>query len=97
MKKITLLAAACALFFAPAAVAQEAQEVQYVEDATQGYLMNSFKDNWFITAQGGVNVYFSHHDVSATSRIVSPPTPPSMSASGSLPSGVPALALTTSL
>ena len=63
MKKITLLAAACALFFAPAAVAQEAQEVQYVEDATQGYLMNSFKDNWFITAQGGVNVYFSHHDV----------------------------------
>ena len=63
MKKITLLAAACALFMAPAAVAQQAQEVQYVEDATQGYLMNSFSNNWFITAQGGVNVYFSKHDI----------------------------------
>lgn len=63
MKKITLLASACALFVAPSLFAQEAQEVQYVEDATQGYLMNSFKDNWFITAEGGVNVYFSKHDV----------------------------------
>lgn len=62
MKKITLLASVCALFCAQSLVAQEAQEVQYVEDPTQGYLLNDFKDNWFITAQGGVNVYFSRHD-----------------------------------
>jgi outer membrane protein OmpA-like peptidoglycan-associated protein len=63
MKKITLLASVCALFMAPALVAQETQEVQYVEDATQGYLINSFKDNWFITAQGGVDMYFSARDI----------------------------------
>ena len=62
MKKITLLASVCALFMAPSLFAQESQEIQYVEDASQGYLMNSFKDNWFITAQGGVNVYFSKYD-----------------------------------
>ena len=70
MKKITLLAAACALFAAPAAVAQveeivdvvSVQEVQYVEDPTQGLLLNRFKDNWFVTLQGGANIYFSHHD-----------------------------------
>ena len=70
MKKITLLAAACALFAASNAAAQveevvdvTVQEVQFVEDPTQGLLLNRFKDNWFITLQGGVNVYFSHHDV----------------------------------
>ena len=62
MKKITLLASVCALFMAPSLVAQEAQEVQYVEDATQGYLINDFKDNWFIPAQGGVNFYVSSRD-----------------------------------
>lgn len=62
MKKITLLACACALF-GQSLAAQEAQKVQYVEDATQGWLINSFKDNWFITAQGGIDTYFSHHDV----------------------------------
>lgn len=63
MKKITLLASLCALFMAPSLAAQEeAQDVQYVEDATQGYVMNSFKDNWFITVQGGANVYFSRFD-----------------------------------
>ena len=61
MKKITLFACACALS-AMTAVAQQAQEVQYVEDPTQGYLINNFKSNWFITAQGGINAYFSHHD-----------------------------------
>ena len=70
MKKITLLAAAFALFGAANAAAQveevvdvTVQEIQYVEDPTQGLLLNRFKDNWFITLQGGVNVYFSHHDV----------------------------------
>ena len=60
MKKITLLAAACALLAAPA---MTAQETQYVEDASQGHLLNSVKDNWFVTVQGGVNVNFSRHDV----------------------------------
>lgn len=61
MKKITLLACACALS-GMSLVAQEAQEVQYVEDPSQGYLVNNFSSNWFITAQGGINAYFSHHD-----------------------------------
>jgi len=61
MKKITLLACAFALS-GMSLMAQQAQEVQYVEDPTQGYLINPFKSNWFITAQGGVNAYFSHHD-----------------------------------
>jgi len=67
MKKITFFASVCALFLAPSLAAQEAvveevQDVQYVEDATQGCVMNSFKDNWFITLQGGANVYYSKHD-----------------------------------
>ena len=69
MKKITLLAAAFALFGIASASAQveevvdvTVQEIQYVEDPTQGLLLNRFKDNWFITVQGGVNVYFSHDD-----------------------------------
>lgn len=70
MKKITFLAGLCALFFAPTLAAQETvveevvnvQDVQYVEDPTQGYVMNSFWDNWFITGQVGANVYFSKHD-----------------------------------
>ncbi|MEE1206858.1 MAG: hypothetical protein UHP27_01650 [Muribaculaceae bacterium] len=62
MKKATLLAMACALFMGTTAFAQEAQETQYVEDPSQGYLFNSFKDNWFITAEGGAGVYFSHGD-----------------------------------
>lgn len=61
MKKITLLALAISMA-APALLAQQPQEVTYVEDASQGYLFNRFKDNWFITAEGGANVYFSHGD-----------------------------------
>lgn len=64
MKKITLLASLCALFMAPQLVAQEAQEVQYVEDPSQGVLVNDFKSNWFITLQGGANMYFSSADKS---------------------------------
>lgn len=56
MKK-ALLAVGCALFMGQALVAQEAaQEITYVEDQTQGYVFNRFKDNWFITAEGGVNI-----------------------------------------
>lgn len=55
---------ACALFVGVNAFCQEAQpqEITYVEDPSQGYLFNRFKDNWFITAEGGANIYFSHGD-----------------------------------
>lgn len=59
MKKITLLACACALFLAPAV---NAQEVQYVEDPAQGYIFNRMQDNWFIQATGGVGVMMSYKD-----------------------------------
>ena len=42
-----------------------AQEVTYVEDCSQGLLMNRAKDNWFITAQGGTNIQFGHNDIKA--------------------------------
>ena len=59
MKKITLLACACALFLAPAV---NAQEVQYVEDPAQGYIFNRMQDNWFIQAEGGIGVMMSKYD-----------------------------------
>ncbi len=63
MKKITLIASLCAIFMAPSLFAQEAQEVQYVEDETQGYVINDFKDNWFMTLGLGANFYVSKHDI----------------------------------
>ncbi len=63
MKRTTLLAIACACLCGGSALAQEQQqEVVFVEDAQQGYLVNRFRDNWFITAEGGANVLFSHRD-----------------------------------
>ena len=61
MKKIFLTF--LGLFLSTAAFAQEpAQEVTYVEDPAQGYLFNRFRDNWFITAEVGGNIYFSPED-----------------------------------
>lgn len=62
MKK-TLLALACAVCLGQGMVAQNAQEVVFTEDPSQGYLFNRFKDNWFITAEGGGNIFFSPGDV----------------------------------
>lgn len=62
MKKSVLLglvALAGGLFSA------NAQEVTYVEDCSQGYLMNKATDNWFMTVQGGSNVLFGKDDVHA--------------------------------
>lgn len=62
MKKsvlFTLVALAGGLFSA------NAQEVTYVEDCSQGYLMNKATDNWFMTLQGGSNVLFGKDDVHA--------------------------------
>lgn len=61
MKKSYLLALGCAML-AGTAVAQNAQEVTYVEDPSQGYLLNKFSDNWFIQAEGGVAVGFTEDD-----------------------------------
>ncbi|MDD6889491.1 MAG: OmpA family protein [Bacteroidales bacterium] len=61
MKK-SLLALACALFVGQGLLAQTSQEVTYVEDPSQGYLFNQFKDNWFVSAEVGGNVFFSPSD-----------------------------------
>jgi outer membrane protein OmpA-like peptidoglycan-associated protein len=62
MKK-SILALACGAMLGQSMVAQSAQEVTYKEDPSQGYLLNGFKDNWFVTAEGGVNILFSPNDV----------------------------------
>ena len=63
MKKIvSLFLAAGAVFGAATATAQE---VTYVEDCSQGLLLNRNQDNWFITARGGANMLISHNDVKA--------------------------------
>ncbi|MCH5345998.1 MAG: hypothetical protein J1E63_02745, partial [Muribaculaceae bacterium] len=61
MKKSSILGVACALLIGGQAVAQTtAATVTFVEDPAQGYLFNKFHDNWFISAEGGANVLFSH-------------------------------------
>lgn len=59
MKKSTLLGLVAALFMGQSAMAQSAQEISYVEDPAQGYLLNSFSDNWFVSVEGGMNYYFN--------------------------------------
>lgn len=55
MKKSAILAFAAAVMLGQNVVAQNnVKEITYVEDATQGYLINSFSSNWFITLQGGI-------------------------------------------
>lgn len=63
MKKVALFALGCATLFGASNI--KAQEVSYVEDCSQGLLINPMKSNWFITAQGGANVLFSNHDTEA--------------------------------
>lgn len=60
MKKFAILALVGASVLAAGNV--NAQEVTYVEDCTQGLLINRMQDNWFVTAEGGANVFFSNHD-----------------------------------
>lgn len=62
MKKATLIAIAATALVGTSAMAQEAQEVQYTTDPEQGLLINRFRDNWFIQAEGGANVLFSTDD-----------------------------------
>lgn len=57
MKKSTILGLVTALFMGQSAMAQGAQEISYVEAPEQGYLFNSFSNNWFVSVEGGVNYY----------------------------------------
>lgn len=59
MKKIFLLTLLCTLIFGADV---NAQEVTYVEDPSQGYVFNRFKDNWFVTGEIGVGSLFSSYD-----------------------------------
>lgn len=63
MKKIALLALACASLFGSANAV--AQEVTYVEDCSQGLLTNRMQDNWFLTLQGGPGFLNSNYDTEA--------------------------------
>ncbi len=58
MKKIALLVILCVAYLMPSV----AQEVTYVEDPSQGYLLNRMRDNWFITADAGVGIIMSSYD-----------------------------------
>ncbi len=64
MKKSSVLSVACALLMGQSTFAQStATAVTFVEDPAQGYTFNQFKDNWFISAEGGANIFFSHRDI----------------------------------
>ena len=60
MKKIALLVFLCAAYLVPSIA--NAQEVVYVEDPSQGYLLNRMRDNWFVMADGGVGMMMSSYD-----------------------------------
>ncbi|MDE6176452.1 MAG: OmpA family protein [Paramuribaculum sp.] len=58
MNKKAILGLVCAAFMGATATAQTQQEVTYVQDPSQGVLINKFKSNWFVTGEGGVNMLF---------------------------------------
>ena len=62
MKKSVLFTLAA---LAAGAFSANAQEVTYVEDCSQGYLMNKAKDNWFMTLEGGSNILFGKDNIHA--------------------------------
>lgn len=61
MKKFILLALLAASMLSINAQ-EKSNEIVYVEDPSQGYLFNRFKDNWFVTGEIGGNMYFSPGD-----------------------------------
>lgn len=74
MKKIAFLSLAAAALISASSAFAAVPEIVYVEDNTQGVTFNRFKDNWFITAEGGLNVVFSQTDkvLPWKDRILSP-------------------------
>lgn len=61
MKKFILMALFCVAISSIGAQ-EKSDEIVYVEDPSQGYLFNKFKDNWFVTGEIGGNIYFSSGD-----------------------------------
>ena len=59
MKRITLLAT---FLLAAMSVAVSAQEVTYVEDPSQGLLINKPSNNWFLNIEAGANLFMSPND-----------------------------------
>ena len=62
MKKSSIIGLVAALFMGQSAMAQSNQEISYVEDPAQGYLFNSFSNNWFVSVEGGLNYQFRHNN-----------------------------------
>ena len=62
MKKSAILSLACAALMSAGSAFAAVPEIVYVEDDAQGYTFNRFKDNWFLTAEGGVNVVLGRAD-----------------------------------
>ena len=62
MKKSAILSLACAALMSAGSAFAAVPEIVYVEDDAQGYTFNRFKDNWFLTAEGGVNVVLGKAD-----------------------------------
>ncbi|MBD5221059.1 MAG: OmpA family protein [Bacteroidales bacterium] len=60
MKKSLIFGFLAAMFIGQSAMAQSQQEIIYVEDPSQGYVLNGFSNNWFISAEGGFNYYFKN-------------------------------------
>ncbi len=61
MKKISTVAMLLALFMAPVAMGATTEE-KTTTDESQGFLMNGFWDNWYISVDGGASVFFSPQD-----------------------------------
>ena len=59
MKRITLLAT---FLLAAMSFAVSAQEVTYVEDPSQGLLINKPSNNWFLNVEAGANLFMSPND-----------------------------------
>ncbi len=74
MKKIAFLSLAAAALISASSAFAAVPEIVYVEDNTQGVTFNRFKDNWFITGEGGLNVVLGQTDkvLPFKDRVLSP-------------------------
>ena len=61
MKKLSTALMLLALFVAPMTMAATT-EPETVQDESQGYLLNGFWDNWYISLDGGISLFFSPED-----------------------------------
>ena len=61
MKKLFTVLMLLALFVAPATMAATT-ETETTPDESQGLLLNGFWDNWYISLDGGISMFFSPND-----------------------------------